>query len=172
MQFVLPRFCRFRPLTSQIPRTFRRMEPVEARRRMRAARVLAGLTVPKLAERIPDENRMGERTLRKLESGESELRPKEMREIAEACDLPYEFFTVDFSRLPELNEGAGDLAGRMDELEAELAEVRELLQVPHHGSTPPDERAAEIAEAAARSAREQHRAGDTKAPAGRPGRRG
>lgn len=63
---------------------------------------------------------MGERTLRKLESGESELRPKEMREIASACGLPYEWFSVDFSRLPEIAGDLQTLEARMDELSEEL----------------------------------------------------
>ena len=67
----------------------------ELRRRLRAARILADKTITELAARLPAEAELGERTLRKLESGESNLKPQLLRELANALEFPYEWFTVD-----------------------------------------------------------------------------
>ena len=77
------------------------MDDSQIRRRVKAARALAGLSVGQLAKRL-DEPGLGERTLRDLESqkGRSFYR-RELRAIAEACGLPYEFFTMDFSAARE-----------------------------------------------------------------------
>lgn len=98
---------------------------------MRAARALAGFkSVADLAQAIPSEADLGERTLRKFESGESELRPPVMREIAAACRLPYEFFSVDFTRLGEIANAdrLGELHETLLQIEARLAtlEAEEL----------------------------------------------
>lgn len=101
----------------------------ERQRRMRAARALAGFkNVGDLADAIGADAGLGERTLRKLEGGESPLRPPAMREIAHACGLPYEFFTVDFSRLPLL-AGADD-----DSPSLTGAEVRSLVDLVRSNS--------------------------------------
>lgn len=65
------------------------------RRRVKAARQLAGYSVRELSDAIGENARLGERTLRKLEGGESQLQMPHLRAIAEACYLPVEFFTVD-----------------------------------------------------------------------------
>lgn len=79
--------------------------PPDIRRRLKAARELAGLTVQELAERI-DSERLGAKALGSLERGDRKTppQPHELAAIAAACGLPYEFFTVDFSRLSELTE--------------------------------------------------------------------
>ena len=73
------------------------MPEFDVRRRLKAARALAGLSVKELAERLDPKDNLGERTLRKLESGESVVRPIHLREIARVLGLPYAFFTEDFA---------------------------------------------------------------------------
>ena len=67
---------------------------LELRRRLRAARLLEDLTIEALAERIPPEAKMGERVIRKLENGETVLKPQTLRELAAALEYPYSWFTV------------------------------------------------------------------------------
>lgn len=67
----------------------------ELRRRLRAGRVLADLTVAELAGKVDPEAGLGERTLRKLESGETQIRTPVLRELAWALGLPYAWFTVE-----------------------------------------------------------------------------
>lgn len=90
----------------------------EKRRRLRAARVLRDVSFADLAARIAPENRLSERTLRKIESGEERIREAHLRTIAPALGLPYEWFTV-------CDLGAALIA---DEIEARLASVEEALQ--------------------------------------------
>lgn len=75
----------------------------ELRRRIKAARALSGTSVQQLADRIPEDRKLGERTLRKLESGEATIRSPHVEAIAAACDLPASFFTADFRRLDEIS---------------------------------------------------------------------
>lgn len=84
--------------------TVRHMDAEQTRRRIKAARALAGLSVRELAERLDDPG-YGERTLRKIESGERPVRQLELREIARVCGLPYEFFTGDFAQLAKTKDG-------------------------------------------------------------------
>jgi transcriptional regulator with XRE-family HTH domain len=77
-------------------------EQDELRRRLRAARALRDLTVAQLVELIPPEARLGERTLRKLENGETMLTPPLLRELAARLSLPYAWFTV-----PDLGAALG-----------------------------------------------------------------
>ena len=97
------------------------VEQTELRRRLKAARVLRDLTVQELLERIPPEARIGVRTYRKWESGESELTPPILRELAVALELPYEWFTA-----ASVTEGLVDnlLADRLRRLERQVAEMR------------------------------------------------
>lgn len=73
-------------------------------RRIRAARGYAGLSQPALAGRLG----VSKDTLARIERGERALRPLEERNfpqlVAEATDLPVEFFTESFAHL----ERAGD----------------------------------------------------------------
>lgn len=83
----------------------------EIRRRMRAALALAGIkNVRELAERI-DLPGLGRDTLYEMQSGKRAIRRHELREIADACGLPLEFFTVDFATLEE--NGSADSADRV-----------------------------------------------------------
>jgi len=70
--------------------------------RMKAARQLAGFTnVEDLAEHTGKGLRPT--VLRQIEREERRGEFRELREIAEACGLPVEFFTADFSRLGEIS---------------------------------------------------------------------
>lgn len=75
------------------------VEGEELRNRLRAAQALAGIrSVDELAERIGIEG-LGRDTLYDMQRGKRPIRRHELREIADACGLPYEFFTVDFATL-------------------------------------------------------------------------
>lgn len=85
-------------------------DPEEIRRRVKAARAIAGLSVPGLARRI-NQRGLGDRTLRDLEAPKGRaIKEMELQAIARACSLPYEWFTVDFDRLPEIAPIGGDVA--------------------------------------------------------------
>jgi hypothetical protein len=72
--------------------------------RMRAARQLAGFgQVEQLAAAIAQSG-LKTGVLRKIEREERRGEFRELREIAEACRLPVEFFTADFSRLAEISD--------------------------------------------------------------------
>lgn len=66
----------------------------ELRRRIRAGRVLADITIEELAAKLPAEAEMGERVLRNLENGHTKIKPQALYLIAEAVGLPVEWFTV------------------------------------------------------------------------------
>jgi hypothetical protein len=123
------------------------VDNLEIRRRLRAARALAkptkdelrdgdpdpsrGITVVELAARVQDEWPVSAKTLGAIERGEREARPMELRTIAAACDLPYEFFTADLNATlagaPSINGGRGDIDVLFNRLAAllELAEDEE-----------------------------------------------
>lgn len=72
-------------------------------RRIKAARALKGFrSTAALAKEL--DAGLGDKTLREIESGKRPILERELREIAGACGVPYEFFTVDFDRLPELTD--------------------------------------------------------------------
>jgi transcriptional regulator with XRE-family HTH domain len=99
--------------------------------RMRAARHLAGYSrVEDLAEAI---NQEGLRTtvLREIEREQRRGEFRELREIAECCGLPVEFFTADFSRLGEISEDPRRV------IAARLAAARERSR-QRRGSKPED----------------------------------
>lgn len=78
---------------------------MDVTRRIKAARALAGFdSRAALAAKL--DAGLGAKTLQKIESGERPVVQRELREIAEACGLPYEFFTVDFAQLPALTGGS------------------------------------------------------------------
>lgn len=97
----------------------------DIRRRIKAARALAGYSVSDLAERTAEQG-LGERTLRKMESGERPARRMELDQIAVACGLPPAWFTADLSRLGELAVEAPN--GAATDLEATLQDVLDRLQ--------------------------------------------
>jgi transcriptional regulator with XRE-family HTH domain len=103
------------------------VDPEEIRRRVKAARALAGISVKELAERINQEG-LGERTLRALEGDAGRAwRPMELQAVAQACGLPYEFFTVDFSSVFDRELRVDD---RLDELERRLRRLEGVQAAP------------------------------------------
>lgn len=100
---------------------------------MKAARALRGLSVPALSGLL-GEGGLGERTLRTLEADSGRpFRQMEIRAIARACRLPYEFFTIDFAVLGHgrpvetrtAESSRDDLETRVSELEARMAAVEQ-----------------------------------------------
>jgi uncharacterized small protein (DUF1192 family) len=107
--------------------TVRGMDSSQTRRRVKAARAIAGLSVAELAARI-DQSGLGERTLRALEGeGGRQFRPMELQAIAQACDLPYEFFTVDFRKL---SLASGTLEDRLAVVEDEVRRLARERAAP------------------------------------------
>lgn len=86
-------------------------------RRARAAAELAGLEWKELAEALGPATDTLDRRLRNIDRGlplpSFETPESVTRQVADACGLPYEFFTVDFRRLPEL---ADRRSGRVREM--------------------------------------------------------
>jgi hypothetical protein len=83
--------------------------------RMRAARQLGGFrNVDDLAAALKGtRNGLGTTTLRLIERGEIPADFSTYRDIAEACCVPVEFFTADFSRLPEISENPRSVIAQM-----------------------------------------------------------
>lgn len=108
------------------------------RRRLVAARTLADLGQKELAAKIKTMGyRRGysARTIGDMERGETPIQPQSFPVLAKACDLPAEFFTVDFKRLPELTSVVVDdesdqpsTEERLRDLETMLNELRTLLE--------------------------------------------
>ena len=89
-----------------------------------------GLTVDELGARI-DRKGFGNKVLGLVKRGEREVKDFELQWIADACDLPLEFFTVDFGRLPELPEAQPALDGVLDHLktlERALSQIQDQVK--------------------------------------------
>jgi hypothetical protein len=90
-------------------------------RRVKAAQALGGFSnAEALAAAAKDLGNLGLKRIRELQQKRGDKpRVIELRTIAEACGLPYEFFTIDFSQL--------SLSARIDErLNTLETEVRRL----------------------------------------------
>lgn len=112
-------------------------EQEDLRRRLKAARALRDLTVGQLAELIPPEAKLSEKTLYKLEGGQTQITLPILREVAARLGIPIAWFTVP--DLPKALEPEA-AADRLAYLEAEMARV--WLAMRHHGgirSVPPGE---------------------------------
>jgi hypothetical protein len=78
------------------------LPPNELRRRVKAARALAGFGSTKdLAKAIGNDAKLGDRTLRTLEgdSAPRTFRAAELNVIARACGVDPSFFSIDFRSL-------------------------------------------------------------------------
>lgn len=80
--------------------------------RIRAARVLAGLTTPRALAQAIDEKGLGPTKLYAIEQGRQPVQFSELTVIAEATGVPVEFFTADFSRLREISENPRTILAR------------------------------------------------------------
>lgn len=110
-------------------------DEAEIARRVRAARLIADIrTVEELARRI-DARGLGAKTIGAIERGERTVKRMELREIAEACGLPEEFFTADLASLAGgAGGGEGSRAGGDPELEERLAGIEGRLAQLEEGS--------------------------------------
>lgn len=91
-----------------MPGSFRAIVPLvsaaEIRRRSKAARKYAGLGTDKLAQKMTEAGvPISGKTIRNREAVKGQtFDAGELHILAAACDLPYEFFEIDFAQLPEL----------------------------------------------------------------------
>jgi transcriptional regulator with XRE-family HTH domain len=135
------------------------------RRRLRAARILADVTVEQLAERVTPGSRLSQRTLHKLEQGDTPLTAPIMRELAAALDLPYEWFTVpsigQALAPPDLPRQVSEMRDALEALQADHERLWDLASHsdrPGSGQrTPPREAARTGAAARPRSPRRSSR---------------
>jgi transcriptional regulator with XRE-family HTH domain len=121
--------------------------PDELRRRIRAARAYAGIDdIDDLAQLVHPTSRLSARTLRKLETGESDPTAPQLRELASALGVAFEWFThPDLGRAPaQADPSVGDriallearmrqweqFADRWDEVVRAAALVHDLGHVP------------------------------------------
>lgn len=109
-------------------------EADDLRRRLRAARVLKGVTLRELADLIPPTERLSERTLRAMESEQGPFDARKIRVICEALGMPTAWFMADdllavfrnASIPPECDRRLADLERRHGELERAFAEWQRL----------------------------------------------
>lgn len=94
-------------------------------RRLRAARALQDITVRALAERLDSSWKLSERTLRKLETGESEITERALRPIADALEIPYQWFVTPDPLAPFRGEpsDAAEFDRRLAALEERISEL-------------------------------------------------
>lgn len=104
-------------------------------RRLRAAREIAGLrNADDLVDRIGQKG-LGRSVIRSVEQGRRHLEGRDLAAVADACQVPLEFFTMDFfeaagalrerSELRLLREEVDELRAesrrRLDDLQREVA---------------------------------------------------
>jgi len=109
--------------------------PADIKHRVRAARAYGDLSLDNMAEAAE----IGRSTLIRIETGRRLPKRGELREIAIATGLPYEFFTADLSRLPELAPEAdpvdpASLRNRRDRIAQEDRPAAGQEDEPQHGS--------------------------------------
>jgi hypothetical protein len=101
-----------------------RMEREQAARRTRAALALAGYKNVEALAGALDGSGVGLKRLREIyQQRGGEPRRVELREIAEACGLPFEFFTADLTELGSDNSRTDEL----DELRGAVAVIGETV---------------------------------------------
>jgi len=96
------------------------MQTAETVKRIRAARNYAGFSQAELADKVG----LGADVVKRIESSKREAKQMELDAIAKACDLPSEWFTVNFYRLKEIA-----FEGQPPSREiAEISKVTEILE--------------------------------------------
>jgi transcriptional regulator with XRE-family HTH domain len=94
--------------------------------RMRALRAMAGYgDMKQLAERLTARGNgrgLKTKTLRSIEQGVRAADYRELREIAEACEMPVEWFTADFARLAKISDDARTVVAKKKQEWAALQE--------------------------------------------------
>jgi transcriptional regulator with XRE-family HTH domain len=115
-------------------------EQTELRSRLRAARTLRQVSLKELADQLDPSWKLSERTLRKLESGESEITERALRPIAAALDVPFGWFVTEDPLGPWRGTENAELAAEFERRLAALeSQIRDLATPP---SAPPRGRAA------------------------------
>lgn len=109
-------------------------EQEELRRRIKAARAIRDVTVAQLAQLIPPEAKLSEKTLYKLEGGQSQITLPILREICARLLIPLAWFTVP--DLPQALE-PDPADDRVARLEAELALLWKTMGQPGIRPVPP-----------------------------------
>jgi transcriptional regulator with XRE-family HTH domain len=104
--------------------------PSDIHHRVRAARGYRGLSLERLADAVE----IGRNTLSRTEGGKRLPKRGEIWEIALVCQLPYEFFIADFSRLAEISR----------EAQPDLAALRAELDEPEPGEPGAEDRRNEV----------------------------
>jgi transcriptional regulator with XRE-family HTH domain len=109
--------------------------------RLRAARHLAGFnSVEDLAKALGQRG-LKTTVLREIETGRRRGDLRDLREVADRCRLPVEFFTADFSRLAEISEDPGKvIARRLRSVDARSGRQRDSTPAdppPPEGEDPP-----------------------------------
>lgn len=112
----------------------------ERRRRLKAARAYAGLTVKELAAVIAGRGHARGYSAENINlmerrgPGGRAIHTRDIRVLAEACGVPPEFFTVDLSTLAD-DEGSPSVSEQLEELRAQqaddsirLAQLEEAVQ--------------------------------------------
>lgn len=122
--------------------TDRLPEQETLRRRLRAARALHDLTLEALAERIPRMEKLGARTLRRLENGEAEITPRQIHPIAEALGMPDLWFLTEGNVWAAFEiKASPEFQAQLRALEARMREIEERLpdesEVELSGKAPP-----------------------------------
>lgn len=108
----------------------RKLDQEEVRHRFKAARILRRITsYEELAARIDPSEKLSARTLRKLDNREAEITLRALRPIAEALDIPLEWFTTPEAVWAPFEGGPGvSFEERLRQIEAEHRELGELVR--------------------------------------------
>jgi len=93
---------------------------------MKAARAIRDLTITELAQLIPREAKLSEKTLYKLEGGQTQITLPILRELCARLAIPIRWFTVP--DLPKALDPDPSDADRLAVLEAEMAQVWRRMQ--------------------------------------------
>lgn len=113
-------------------------EPDEIARRLRAARELRGVGQKELNDNETlKTNGLGWTTIGRIERGERAARPMELRVIAEALDVPYEFLAADdpFSGGEQLNMLQAELAAATHRLALLLERLDDATPAEQNGAS-------------------------------------
>lgn len=108
-------------------------EQAVLQRRLRAARALQDVSLKELASRLDPTWKLSERTLRKLEGGESTITERALRPIADALDVPFGWLTSEDPLQPWRATASPELAA---EFERRLAALEAKVGAPAPHSAP------------------------------------
>lgn len=110
--------------------------------RMRALRMLSGYeNMPDLAAALKARGvgrGLAEANLYKLERGTKHPEYRDMREIADLCNVPVEWFTADFTRLAEISEDPRKVLARVANEAAQRTEERRSRRRASPDDPPPE----------------------------------